>query len=96
MTTQLDLFSGVKLEEPEPMTELRVGKRTIRIPLRKKRREACRRLMEILEELEGKDIWIGSYEAGGRHFWLDNLKLPGSSWSGTPSGLDTTQTISLM
>ena len=31
--------------------------------------------MEILEELEGKDIYIGCYEAGGRHFWLDNLKL---------------------
>jgi len=32
--------------------------------------------MEILEELEGKDIYIGSYDAGGHHYWLDNLKLP--------------------
>ena len=32
--------------------------------------------MEILAELEGKDIYIGTYAAGGRHFWLDNLKLP--------------------
>ena len=32
--------------------------------------------MVILEELEGKDIHIGSYDAGGRHFWLDKLKLP--------------------
>jgi len=32
--------------------------------------------MEILAELEGKDIHIGSYEAGGRHFWLNALKLP--------------------
>ena len=32
--------------------------------------------MGILAELEGKDVWIGSYEAGSRHFWIDNLKLP--------------------
>jgi len=78
MTTQLYLFGEAKVEvaEPEPMTDVRVGTRVARIPLHKKRREACNRLMEILEELEGKDIWIGSYNAGGRHFWLDNLKLP--------------------
>jgi hypothetical protein len=76
MTGQLGLFEGVKLEEPEPTTTLRVGRRTVQIPLRRKRREAIKRLTEILEELEGKDINIGSYDAGGRHFWLDNLKLP--------------------
>ena len=76
MTTQLDLFGGVKLAEPEPTTEVRLGHRSAQIPLRKKRREALNRLMEILAELEGKDVWIGSYDAGGRHFWLDNLKLP--------------------
>ena len=76
MTTQLGLFGGVKLAEPEPTTPVRVGSREIQIPLRKRRREACNRLMEILEELEGKDIHIGSYNAGGRHFNLDNLKLP--------------------
>jgi len=75
---QTDLFeeAGVELEEPEPMTEVRLGHRSARIPLRKKRREAIKRLMEILEELEGKDIHIGSYDSGGRHFWLDTLKLP--------------------
>ncbi len=76
MTGQLDLFEGTKLAEPEPTTPIRVGKRTAQIPLRKRRREAVTRLMQILEELEGKDIHIGSYDAGGRHFWLDNLKLP--------------------
>ena len=78
MTTQLDLFGEAKVSvaEPEPMTPIRVGSRIAQILLRKKRREACDRLMEILAELEGKDIWIGSYDAGGRHFWLDNLKLP--------------------
>ena len=78
MTTQLDLFGEAKVSvaEPEPMTPLRVGSRVIQIPLRKKRREACNRLMEILAELEGKDIHIGSYGAGGRHFWFHDLKLP--------------------
>jgi len=76
MTGQLGLFEGVKMDEPEPTTTLRVGRRTVQIPLLKRRREAIKRLTEILEELEGKDIHIGSYDAGGRHFWLDNLKLP--------------------
>jgi len=78
MTTQLDLFGEAKVAvaEPEPTTEVRLGKHSVRYPLKKKRREALARLMEILAELEGKDIYIGSYDAGGRHFWLDNLKLP--------------------
>src|SRR4030042_744123 len=76
MTTgQMDLFDGVKLAEPEPTSTVRLGRKAAQIPLRKKRREAIKRLMEILEELEGKDIYIGSYDAGGRHYWLDNLKL---------------------
>lgn len=75
MTTQLDLFEEVKIAEPEPMTEVRMGRRSVRIPLRKKRREALTRLMEILKELEGKDIYIGSYDAGGRHYWVNNLLL---------------------
>jgi len=76
MSGQLDLFEGVKLAEPEPLTTVKLGRREAKIPLRKRRREAINRLMEILEELEGKDIHIGSYDAGGRHYWLDNLKLP--------------------
>jgi len=77
MTTQLDLFGEAKVEvgQPEPMTEVRLGRRSVRIPLRKKRREALTRLMEILAELEGKDIHIGSYHAGGAHFLIDNLLL---------------------
>jgi len=76
--TTLDLFGEAKVSvaEPEPMTTVRVGSRVAQIPLRKKRREALTKLMEILAELEGKDVHIGSYDAGGRHFWLDNLKLP--------------------
>jgi len=78
MVGQIGLFeeARVKIEEPEPMTTVRVGSRVAQIPLRKKRREAIKKLMGILVELEGKDIYIGSYDAGGRHFWLDTLKLP--------------------
>jgi hypothetical protein len=74
----MSLFAEAKVAvaEPEPVTTVRVGSRVAQIPLRKKRREAIERLMEILAELEGKDVYIGSYDAGGRHFWLDNLKLP--------------------
>lgn len=75
MTTQLDLFEKVKIAEPEPTTEVRMGRRSVRIPLRKKRREALTRLMEILKELEDKDIYVGSYHAGGRHYWVNNLLL---------------------
>ena len=60
MTDQLDLFNEAKVAvavaEPEPMTTVRVGSRVLQIPLHKKRREACYRLMELLEELEGKDV----------------------------------------
>ena len=89
--TTLSLFeeAGVKVAEPEPMTTVRVGSRVARIPLHKKRREACNRLMGILAELEGKDIYIGSYEAGGRHFWLDNLKLPRLKLDWYPPGRHT-------
>jgi hypothetical protein len=30
----------------------------------------------VIEELEDKDIYVSSYDAGGRHFTIDNLKLP--------------------
>ncbi len=75
---QLDLFgqAKVEVEKPEPVTIVRLGKREAQVPLRKQRRAALSRLMEILTDLEGKDVYIGSYDAGGRHFWLNNLKLP--------------------
>src|SRR4030043_1368361 len=92
MGSQLDLFGGVKLAEPEPMTTVWVGKRVAQIPLRRKRREAINRLMEILSELEDKDIYIGSYDAGGRHFWLDNLKVTRLQLEWHPSRLKNAQT----
>ena len=77
MTTQLDLFSEAKVAvaEPEPVTEVRLGKRSARIPLRKKRREALTKLMDILADLEGKDIYLGSYDTGGEHYWINSLLL---------------------
>ena len=77
LTTQLGLFeeAKVEIEKPEPRTTVRLGKREARVPLRKQRREALTQLRDILADLEGKDIYIGSYDAGGRHFWLDNLKI---------------------
>jgi len=77
MSTQLDLFkeAKVEIEKPEPKTVVRLGKREARVPLRKQRGETIARLKDILADLEGKDIYIGSYAAGGHHFWLDNLKL---------------------
>lgn len=91
MTTQMSLFSEAKVSvaEPEPMTTVRVGSRVAQIPLHRKRREACERLMELLQELEGKDVHIGSYDAGGRHFWLNNLKLPRLQLEWYPPGKHT-------
>src|SRR3989304_6616357 len=73
----LDLFNEAKveIEKPEPMTEVRLGRRSARVPLRKQRRAALARLMDILADLEGKDIHIGSYKAGGNHHLLRKPKL---------------------
>ena len=73
----LGLFeeAKVEIETPEPRTAVRLGNRKALVPIRKQRREAIAQLRDILAALEGKDIYIGSYDAGGRHFWLDNLKL---------------------
>ncbi|KKL20039.1 hypothetical protein LCGC14_2459410 [marine sediment metagenome] len=91
MTTQLDLFAEaeVSVEKPVPRTIVRLGRREARIPLRKQRREALAKLLKILAELEGKDIFIGSYHPGGSHFWLDNLKLPRLKLDWYPPGRGT-------
>ena len=77
MTTQMGLFEEAKVSvaEPEPMTPVRVGSRVAQIPLRKKRREALTRLMEVLDQLEGKDIHIGWCGGSRSHWWLNHLKL---------------------
>ncbi len=90
MTTK-SMFEEADIEvtEPDPMTTVRVGSRVAQIPLHKRRRDACNKLMGILTELEDKDIYIGSYEAGGRHFRLDNLKLPRLKLDWYPPGRHT-------
>lgn len=92
--TTMSLFGDTKIEAsetPEKPTEVRLGKRSVRVFTHKKRREACARLMEILQKLEGKDIYIGTYDAGGRHFWLESLLLRRLQLSWHPSGkLDPT------
>lgn len=73
----LDLFqtAKVEIEKPVPMTEVKLGHHSARVPLQKQRRAALTKLMDILANIEGKDISIGSYDAGGKHYWLNNLKL---------------------
>ena len=77
MSTQLDLFKETRVEigRIEPVKTVMLGKRSAKIPLQKQRREAITRLIEVLTELEGKSVYVGSYDAGGRHFWVDNLRL---------------------
>ncbi|MFH1087409.1 MAG: hypothetical protein V1737_02330 [Chloroflexota bacterium] len=77
MTAQLDLFKETKVEigRIEHVQTVTLGKRSVRIPLQKQRRAAIARLVEVLTELEGKSVYVGTYDAGGRHFWVDNLKL---------------------
>jgi hypothetical protein len=77
MATQLGLFEEAKVEvrQPEPRTRVWVGTRVAQVPLRKKRREALQRLMEVLSLLEGKDVYISTYGGAHSHFWLHNLKL---------------------
>jgi len=77
MTTQMSLFKEAKVSvaEPEPMTPVRVGSRVAQIPLRKRRRQALERLMEVLDQLEGKDVYIGTCGGANSHFWLDKIKL---------------------
>ena len=75
MTQQTSLFKKEDIKPIESKTVVRIGKREAQIPLRKKRREALGKLMEVLKKLEGKDIYIGTYGTSGNHFWLDGLKL---------------------
>ena len=75
--TTLSLFeqAGVEVAEPEPTTEVRLGHHSVQTPLRRKRREALEKLIEVLEKLEGKDVYIGTYGGAQSHFWINCLKL---------------------
>ena len=75
--SQRSLFEAADVEvtRPEPKTTVQVGTRVAEIPLARKRKAALLQLMPILKDLEGKDIYVGSYWNSHNHFWANNLKL---------------------
>jgi hypothetical protein len=77
MPTQLSIFeeAGVEVTQPEPKTAVRLGSQERHVNLTKERREALKEFMNVLAELEGKDIHIGAYGGHGSHYWVDDLKL---------------------
>lgn len=77
MPTQLNIFeeAGVEVTQPEPKTAVRLGTRERHVNLARKRREALKEFMNVLAELEGKDVYIGAYGGHGSHYWVDDLKL---------------------
>jgi hypothetical protein len=77
VSTQLGIFeeAGVEVTQPEPKTAVRLGTRERHVNLTKKRREALKEFMDVLAELEGKDVYIGAYGGHGSHYWVDDLKL---------------------
>lgn len=66
---------GFESSQPEPRTRVRLATKAAQIPLREKRREALGKLLDILKQLEGHDIFVGTYGGAHSHFWLSNLKL---------------------
>ena len=77
MSAQLDLFrqAEVEVNQPEPETAVRLGTRERHVNLAKKRREALKEFMELLADLEGKDVFIGAYGGHSSHYWVEGLKL---------------------
>jgi hypothetical protein len=77
VSTQLGIFeeAGVEVTQPEPKTAVRLGTRERHVNLAKKRREALKEFMDVLAELEGKDVYIGAYSGHDSHYWVDDLKL---------------------
>ena len=61
MSTQLSIFGEAEVEvrRPEPSTAVRLGTRACHVNLARRRRQALKEFMEVLAELEGKDIYIG-------------------------------------
>ncbi len=88
ISTQMSLFekTEVKLDKPEPRTTVRLGNRVAEIPLRKRRREAIKKLMAILAQLGGKDVHVGTYGGPCSHFWINNLKLARLQVTGLQDG----------
>jgi hypothetical protein len=77
VSTQLSIFeeAGVEVTQPEPKTAVRLGTRQRHVNLAKKRRKALKEFMDVLAELEGKDIYVGAYGGHGSYYWIEGLKL---------------------
>ena len=71
---QPGLFEVEELVEcrVEPKTTVRLGKRSVQIALKKKRKEATEKLKAALAQLEGKDILVSQY---CDYWWYSGLRL---------------------
>jgi len=56
----------------EPKTTVKLGKRSARVDLKKKRKEATEKLKGVLAKLEGKDITVSQY---CDYWWYSGLRL---------------------
>lgn len=72
---QTSLFKAEDIKPIERKTAVRLGHREAQIALKKKRREALRKLKDTLQRLDGKDLFIGTYGPSGNHFWIESLRL---------------------
>ena len=72
--TQLGLFEQEELKQcrVETKTTVKLGKRSARVPLAKRNRQALAKLKEILAQLEGKDILVNQH---CDFWWYQRLKL---------------------
>ena len=85
VTKQLDMFTDpadqIVLGEPERVAQrdgmktLKTIHKAIQIPVRRRRREAITALLPLLKEWVGTTIYIDSYDVGGRHYWVHQLRL---------------------
>jgi len=74
---QLGLFTEEEVKEcqPEPKTEVRLGRRSAQPRLASKRREALQKLVAVMEQLQGKDILVSYCGGSHSHWWFDDLRL---------------------
>jgi hypothetical protein len=72
--SQLGLFEKEELKQcqVEPKTEVRLGKRSVQIPLGKRNKEALVKLKEVLTLLEGKNISVNQH---CDFWWYRGLRL---------------------
>jgi len=72
---QVGLFTEEEVKPADPMTRVSLGRKSARVPLRARRRQATAKLKEVLASLEGKDILISYCGGSHSHWWFNDLKL---------------------